>query len=426
MAEEMKSESKRLVFISKSDLRGGAAIVTYRLVVALRRAGHDAKMLVCEKLSDADFVKVCAPELKIKYEFYKERLKVYLNNGKNRDTLFKVDPAVCGLPLWRHPLVESADAIFLGWVNQGMLSLKGVRELCRLNKPVVWIMHDMWNMTGICHHAGNCIGFHHQCGDCPLLGVNAEPDDMSHSTWTEKVKTYRCSNLKFVAVSHWLTGKAAESSLMRDIFVKTIPNVFDIDSEMDDPVAIDSNGPVKIIFGGARLDDPIKGLPVLKKSLKIIKDRWPDVASNLELVTFGQFKDAESNKDFTIKHTHLGVLQGQDALRRAYAKCNIVVSTSDYETLPGTLIEGQAYGCVPVALNHGGQSDIIDHKITGWLAKWNDSPAIRAEAIAEGLIWAYGKCKEPRFDLFKDRMRYSVEKKFSPERVVRRILELID
>ncbi len=423
MDKNINSDSKHLVFLSKSDLRGGAAIVTYRLVVALRKEGYDAQMLVCEKLSDADFVKVCAPALKIKYEFLRERLKVYTQNGKNRDTLFKIDPASNGLPLWEHTLVKKADAIFLGWVNQGMLSLKGVKKLCSLKKPVIWIMHDMWNMTGICHHAGECTGFHHECGDCPLLGDKANNSDLSHDIWLEKESAYSYSNLKFVAVSKWLAGKALESSLMRNLTVKVIPNAFDIDTEPEKEIA--NEGPVKIIFGSARLDDPIKDLPVLKKALKIIKDRYQEIANDLELITFGDFKFSGNNEGFSIKHTHLGVLKGQDALHQAYAQCGIVVSTSDYETLPGTLIEGQAYGCIPVALNHGGQGDIIEHKINGWLAKWNASPAIRAEGIAEGILWAYNICKSNDITVFIDKMRYSVRKKFNSERVVRQILDMI-
>ena len=65
-----------------------------------------------------------------------------------------------------------------------------------------------------------------------------------------------------------------------------------------------------------------------------------------------------------------------------------MVSTSAWETLPGTLIEGQAWGCIPVALDHGGQGDIIDHLRTGYLAAWSDDGETRAQAIAEGIVWA--------------------------------------
>lgn len=414
-------KKRRLTFISRSDLRGGAAVVTYRLVVALREIGVDARMLVCEKLSNSDFVRVCAPFRKMQYVFYKERLEVYLHNGFSRENLFKVDPALEGLPLYEHPWVKEADAIFLGWVNQGMLSLKGVRRICVLGKPVVWIMHDMWNMTGICHHAGGCTGFLRECGDCPLLGKKANDEDMSHQIWELKSQLYGGGKIRFVAVSTWLSHRAMESKLMGDIHVSVIPNPFLIESEDD----VDDKDPIKdrrirIIFGAARLDDPIKGLPVLKRALESLRSSYPDVAENVELVTFGGFKHLDSLRGFAVPHVHLGVLRGSDEIRNAYKSCDIVVSTSDFETLPGTLVEGQAYGCIPVALDHGGQRDVVEHLSTGWLAPWNDSIPIRGGMIAEGIVWAYRHAGDPDI---KRRMRESVEKRFSAHQVARRFLE---
>ncbi|MBO5444634.1 MAG: glycosyltransferase [Muribaculaceae bacterium] len=414
-------QKRRVTFISRSDLRGGAAIVTYRLVEALRAEGVDARMLVCEKMSDSEFVDVCSSRLLIQYYFLKERLYVWLRNGRNRKTLFKIDPALDGLPICNHPWVKEADAIVLGWVNQGMLSLKGVRKLSSLGKPMVWIMHDMWNMTGVCHHAGKCSGFLHECGDCPLLGGKAHIDDMSHTTWAYKKRLYENVPLRFVAVSTWLAEKARESSLMRNLDITVIPNPFSIDME-ETPERDETDGTSGIAFGAARLDDPIKGLPVLKKALKIIRDTQPEKASRMRLVTFGNVKDPAALDGIAIKHQHLGVLQGQESIKKAYRDCDIVVSTSDFETLPGTLIEGQAYGCIPVALSHGGQKDIIDHLHTGWLANWNDSESLRAENIAEGILWAF----DHRDDTdMKTRMRESVKEKFDAAEVARRMMDFI-
>ncbi len=411
----------RLTFLSRSDVRGGAAIVTYRLVEALRDAGVDARMLVCEKLSKSDFVKVCAPYRKIQYSFLKERLEVYMHNNFKRSTLFKIDPAAEGLPLWQHSWVTDADAIFLGWVNQGMLSMKGIRKIVGLGKPVVWIMHDMWNMTGICHHAKGCSGYLNECGDCPLLGMKGNHNDMSHRVWEVKKRLYASKKIKFVAVSTWLASKASESRLMRDLDVEVIPNPFPIYKGGKVPEHQQSRkGPVRIIFGAARLDDPIKGLPVLKRSLEVLRSSYPEVASNVELVTFGSFKDIESMRHFAIPHVHLGMLKGADEIKRTYEGCDIVVSTSDYETLPGTLVEGQAYGCIPVAIDHGGQRDIVEHLRTGWLAQWNDSISIRAGMVAEGIVWAYRNVDNP--EIIR-RMRESVIEKFSASEVARRILD---
>ncbi|MDE7347781.1 MAG: glycosyltransferase [Muribaculaceae bacterium] len=413
---------KKVIFLSRSDLRGGAAIVTFRLMMAMREEGVDARMLVCERLSDSPYVDYCAPECRIRYSFLKERLEVFVRNGFNRSTLFKVDPASAGLPLWRHPWVKEADAVFIGWVNQGMLSIDGVRKIAGLGKPVVWIMHDMWNMTGICHHAGHCAGFLAECGDCPFLGKKKRPDDMSHTTWKRKQNLYDSSSIRFVAVSSWLAGKAAESSLLHGREVAVIPNPFPIFHYVRDGVMKRNSHPVRIIFGAARIDDPIKGLPVLKEALKILRENYPAESSDMELVTFGSVKNQKSLEGFALPHRHLGIISGEEAVRDAYGNCDVVVSSSEFETLPGTLIEGQAYGCIPVAFDHGGQRDIIDHEKTGWLASWDDNPSVRASRLADGLVWGYRNAGDP---VIISRMRESVTERFGASSVVRRLLALI-
>ncbi len=412
----------RVTFLCRSDLRGGAAIVTFRLMMAMRESGIDARMLVCEKLSDSPYVDYCAPKWKIQYAFLKERLNVFYHNGCNRATLFKIDPAADGLPVWNHPWVIEADAIYLAWVNQGMVSLEGVARLAKIGKPLTWIMHDMWNMTGICHHAGSCTHFQENCGDCPLLGKKASPKDMSFSTWKKKKKLYDNIPIRFVAVSSWLAGKAEESSLLKGKGVQVIPNAFPVANHLQresKKIEKKEGEPIRIIFGAARIDDPIKGLPILKDALQILHDNYPEVSEKLELVTFGSVKNPSSLEDFAISARHLGMLSCEDSIRKAYEQCDIVVSSSDFETLPGTLIEGQAYGCIPVAFDHGGQRDIITSEDVGYLAPWDDNPKMRANNLAEGLIWAYKRANNLAI---LNAMRHSVIDRFSPTSVVNKLL----
>lgn len=197
----------RVVIISRSDQTGGAAVVSHRLMLALRAEGVDARMLVCEKVTDSPFVELAASPRRIRSAFLSERLKVFIANGFDRSTLFKIDTCSDGVPLWKHRLVQEADVICLGWVNQGMLSFEGICSLIDTGKPLVWTMHDMWNMTGICHHAGDCGRFGGRCGECPLLGEKASPTDLSAAVWQKKHDLYNLGAIRFVAVSNWLNRR---------------------------------------------------------------------------------------------------------------------------------------------------------------------------------------------------------------------------
>ncbi len=95
------------------------------------------------------------------------------------------------MPLHKHPAVMEADVICLNWVNRGLLSLKEAERITALGKPVVWTMHDMWNMTGICHHAALCDRFSDECGCCPLLGHNGDENDLSRRVQLKKRASLR-------------------------------------------------------------------------------------------------------------------------------------------------------------------------------------------------------------------------------------------
>lgn len=412
----------RIAILNKSDSTGGAAVVSRRLMEALRAEGHDARMLVVEKLSESPFVELAASHRKAMVPFLAERLRIFVANGFSRKTLFKIDTASDGLPLWRHPLVKEADAVLLNWVNQGMLSLKGIERILRLGKPVLWTMHDMWNMTGICHHAGECRRYRSDCGECMLLGPRKGLHDLSRKVWERKSRLYGLPrNLHFVAVSTWLADKARESGLLSGRSVSVIPNAFRLpDSSPFRPHSTD--GKIRLLFGAARLDDPIKGLGKLKEALIALKDMNPELASRMELVTFGGVKYPESIEGFAITHRHLGMLHGEDAVKDAYSQGDILVSASEYETLPGTLVEAQAYGCIPVSFDRGGQRDIVDDGTTGFLVNHSEG----ADGLATAMMKAAAVLADKdRHVCFMKAMRASVEDKFSAGKVAESYVRLI-
>lgn len=414
----------KVVIINKSDSTGGAAVVSFRLMNALRTAGVDARMLVAEKLTDSPFVEAAGKPWQLKCSFLAERLKIFLANGLNRKTLFKIDTGSDGVPLHKHPAVMEADVICLNWVNQGLLSLKEAERITALGKPVVWTMHDMWNMTGICHHAALCDRFSDECGCCPLLGHNGDENDLSRRVQLKKEHLYAISRggtpaIHFVAVSNWLAERSRHSTLLRDKSVSVIPNAFPF-AKGNVIRRVAEDGKFRILFGAARLDDPIKGLPVLLKALKVLCKRTPELGERSELITFGAMKDREAFAGVSIPHRHLGVLHGEEAIRKAYSECDCVVSASSYETLPGTLVEGQAYGCVPVSFDRGGQRDIVDHKETGYIAEWNEDEDVAASRIADGLIWAANAAGEE----LRQRMETSARSRFSEGTVGAAYLDL--
>lgn len=377
----------KIAILSTSATVGGAAIVTASLADALSGRGHDVRLFTIEGKRE------------LKPSYLAERLGIFLRNGLRRDSLFKVSMADFGVRGIVDRVREFApDAIILGWINQGFLSLRQISDISAI-APSFQVMHDMWNFTGICHYSFGCMRFTGHCGDCPMLAPFMRGDrDLSVKGWERKKRFYARTPMRFIAVSSWVKGMAQRSSLLRDADITVIPNVYPLDD-----LVIGCKEPGLIAWGAERLDNPIKGLGLAVEAL----NRLP-ADLNARVVFFGGYKDTSALRELRIPYELTGPLTS-DGVRQLLGRAQVVLSTALYETFGNTLIEGQACGAVPVSFNRGGQVDIIRHKESGFLADFGD-----VEAIARGIEWAMTDAPSPQS------LRQAAERNFSATSVALR------
>ena len=367
------------LIVNHSDVRGGSSVVSRRLLDAMREAGRDTRMLTVHRATDDAAITAAAAPWRSKIPFAMEHLRILAACRGDRTNLFKLSTATDGLPLSRHPLVASADTVMLNWINQGMLSLDEIERIAGAGKRIIWTMHDMWNATGICHHAGDCKQWQspHGCSNCPMLGKGAGASDLSARIWRRKRRLYSSVPLTFVAVSNWLADICRRSTLMQGCRIEVIPNAFPVEDFITTPamsraeLGLPDDKPL-IVMGAARLDDPVKGLPHAIEALNKLSD------TDAHAVFFGSIRNDHALDGLTLPHTVVGTVSDRHRLANIYAHATAVLSSSLWETLPGTLIEAQASGAYPVAFDRGGQRDIITHPATGWLAQWPDTDSLSA------------------------------------------------
>lgn len=403
----------KIALLSYNDTLGGAAIASYRLMRALRDLGHDARMVVCHKFSNDPNVILAGNALSRRGAFLAERAGIFINNGYNRADLFKVSTASFGVKVLDNEFVRSADAIQIGWINQGLLSLKELQRLCATGKPIVWTMHDMWCMTGICHHSFGCENYTNRCGNCRFLGNEASGSDLSSSVWQKKEKLYAAApSLKFVAVSSWVKKRAEESSLLGERETIVIGNPFPID---DFTVSDKGTKNQKVIlFGAARLDDGVKRLDLAIDALNILADRHPELTGAAVVRFYGACRDNSLFERLRFPYDLLGTIDAS-RLPDLYREADIVLSTSEFETLGGTLVEGMASGAVPVTYGEGGQSDFISHLKNGYIARY-----LSAADTADGIIWAMNAGINP------EDQHHDIAAIYSPQTIARKYLKLFD
>ena len=405
----------KVVVINHSDMQGGAAIVSLRLVHALQDAGVDARMLVIDRQSDDALVGVMGGKWRNKWNFLAERLGVFLRNGLRRDTLFKIDTGSHGINLVSHPWVKDADVVCLNWVNQGTLSLKNVKQLAQAGKPLVWTMHDMWNCTGVCHYSFECERYKEKCHSCPLLETKG--NDLSTVIQEKKRRLYEQAPIHFVAVSHWLAECCQQSTAMRDSRLSVIYNAFPINdfdcSRLEGGFEGIPSDKKIIVMGARRLDVEVKGFKELIETSQYIARNKPELAARIHLVLYGDLHDKSLLSKIEIPCTYLGTIASTQQLSSLYRHSDIVLSTALYENLPGTLIEGQASGCLPVTFGKGGQADIVDHLKTGYIAEYKD-----AASVAQGIEWAIDAGVSREF------LHSEVQRKFAAPKIAQQYIDL--
>jgi len=236
----------------------------------------------------------------------------------------------------------------------------------------------MWPFTGVCHHAGTCRRYAHGCGDCPLLHSSAGPRDLSARTFARKTRAY--DSIRFVAVSRWLADMAARSPLMQSRQLTVIPNAYD-----PCPAAPMSRADLGLPAEGrlvticaARLDDPVKGLPLAIEALNA-------QAAGTVAVLVGAIRNPRALDALRIPAVRLGPVADRARLQAIFRHSTAVLSASHYETFGATLVEAQAAGATPVGYIHDGRADIITDGITGYTAGRPDDPASLADALRRAL-----------------------------------------
>ncbi len=399
----------KVLFINHSDSRGGASVVTMRLLKALVAQGVDARMLVVHASTDNPRVEVVGSKPRRRMAFLAECGEIFTQNGLNRRDLFKVSTGSFGVSVVNHPWVKDADVVVLAWINQGMLSLGEIRHLCAA-KPVVWTMHDMWNPVGACHHAGECERWRDgsECGGCPLVGGHG----LARRVFRRKKRLYAQTDINFVAVSNWLADRCRQSPLMASSRLMVIPNAFPVEeftphAAKSLPASLSALPSTKlIVMGAARLDDPIKDIDLAIDSLNRLN------AKGVTAVFYGSLKDEHCLDRLKFPHVWLGPIE-TSAVAPLMSRATVVLSTSRYETLPGTVIEGMAAGATPVTTPNGGQRDIIDHGVNGYIADI---------ASPENIAHLIEKALDKPFD--REAQHQTVLHKFSADSVARRYVEL--
>ena len=371
----------KVLIVNTSERTGGAAVAANRLMKALINHGVKAKMLVRDKESDSLTIAQLPRSWRLRWNFLWERFVIFVRCGFSRKHLFEIDLANAGTDITRLREFQEADIIHLHWINQGMLSLSGIRKILRSGKPVVWTMHDIWPATAICHVTLGCRNFTTRCRCCRLLG-NSQGDDISTTIWQRKHRMLEGENIYYVACSRWLESEAKKSALLKGHKITSIPNPIDTHiynrcnrQEARQRLGLPSDKRL-ILFASQRVTNENKGMQYLIEACQLLKD-----IPQLGVVILGGHAE-EVVSQLPLEAYPLGYVNDERRIVDVYNAADVFVLPSLSENLPNTIMEAMACGVPCVGFKVGGIPEEIDHRRNGYVADYRN-----AEDLARGIRW---------------------------------------
>ena len=374
----------RVLIVNTSERTGGAAVAANRLMKALNNNGVKAKMLVRDKESDTLTIVGLPKSPMLHWHFLWERFVIFCRLHFSRKHLFEIDLANTGSDITKLREFQEADVIHLHWINQGMLSLNGIRKILRSGKPVVWTMHDIWPATGICHLTLGCHYFVSRCANCKYLPGGGSSNDLASRVWQKKQQMQADENIYYVACSRWLESEAKSSALLKGQKITSIPNPIDTHiykkgnkEEARQRLGLPLDKKL-ILFASQRVTNENKGMSYLIEACRQLGDLC-------EVVILGGHAE-EVVAQLPMKAHPLGYVNDEQRIVDVYNAADVFVLPSLSENLPNTIMEAMACGVPCVAFKVGGIPEEIDHLKNGYVAAYRD-----ANDLAKGIEWVLQK-----------------------------------
>lgn len=358
----------KILHINYHQNQGGASVASNRLVEALNENNVDSKLLVNEKKIDNEYV---IPQFKNIYGLYLHKIKkilsIYIKKILGANDVYKDSISLFSSNLYQKINNSKFDIINLHWICNEMISLK---EIKKINKPIVWTLVDMWPFTGSTHYTEN---------DFYKFANKKfnEKKIFNIQNWmlNRKVK-YLNKDIIIICISKWLEKLAKQSHIFKNNKIYTIPCTINVNdwksvdkNSAKKKLNFDSNKKHFLFSAYNGINDNRKGFDLLLKALsKIELDK-----NKFTIVVLGNSDGLnERNKiyNYDFKIFDKNFSNDKKLLKKIYSACDILIMPSRMEAFGQVALEAGSCSLPCVSFKNTGVEDIIKHNDDGYLADY--------------------------------------------------------
>ena len=385
--------------LSTYDRAGGAEKVAFDLHHAYRKLGHDARLLVRYKKTNASHVIEADPYAGTSpWAPFTEALDQHIAQQKNfrgqyrlRDWLQRTAWPQRWVDTWQgienfnYPYSYSIldddgwqpDVIHAHNLHGDYFDLRALAPLSHQTR-FTWTLHDTWALTGHCGYFIDCGRWRTGCGQCPdLKRAPAIRQDGTAENWQRKQQIYAQSRLAVVTPSRWLM-EHVEHSMLQPSQQRVIPNGVDITiyhpgvrQQARAALGLSQTAFICMLIAySASTTNIYKDVTTIDRAVRNVAANRPD--SELLCVCVGA--NDGSAADPLLHYT--GYLADPEQIALYYQAANVLLHAANAENFPCVILEALACGTSIIATAVGGIPEQIVDGITGFLVPRGDSDAM--------------------------------------------------
>jgi glycosyltransferase involved in cell wall biosynthesis len=307
--------------------------------------------------------------------------------------------------------MKDVDIVHLHWIP-GIISLK---QILKIDKPVVYTLRDMWPYTGGCHYANQCDKYLIDCNKCSAFSSESDwySTRISSKQHNLKKQFLNKDNVWICGISDWISNQLKECKWMTNEKIMVIQNGVDFSlfthfekMHARKCLQIEHAG-FLIGFCAQDISDPVKGLQDVIEDFSGFEDKY------LKLLTFG-------NNSRNLRHgniiKHIPFSTKHEVKSYFYSSLDLLIVPSRMEAFGKVAIEAMHFGVPALTFDDIGTAGLIVNSESGFLANRltgmknalkeiisivpSDMSEIRNNSIARASQFNINKCANNYISLY--------------------------
>lgn len=341
----------RIVHLATS-LHGGAGIAARRIVQAQVDYGLDSSLIVAngtmENLRTHERILIRSMKSQLESKLLTAGQSLLVQSSDLLVTAFSLS-----LRKKLVDVLQETDVLHIH-AFYNLLKPQDISYLSRYSKVAV-TLHDERFFTGGCHYSIDCNGFQSQCKMCPQVRYAARKfPEISLRNSEKSLKNSR--GVEFITPSNWLADQAAKSSLLGARRISVISNP--IPEEFHPPKIDVSTSQRRLAFPrlsigfvSENLNNPYKGLEVLRDAIKIVSK-----VRKIDLKLFGSGDPGFFPPDVAL---YVSKFANPQEAQRAITSCDLIIVPSIQDNSPSVVSESLMCSTPVLGSDVGGLTETL-------------------------------------------------------------------